>query len=542
MTEINIAKPETKNQGDLTPDEQKMLEKAEAEEKDGHEQQLSYDHDTQRMILSHLVLDPEINSWACGKVTPECFQDRAHSLLLQVVQDVQEDTGKIPTKDVAVIELRQRVEKRTQEEQLRILAEAEYVYTYCCCLDEKEWVRKKIANFLRHRLTVAAMFRYADKHHDLDELRQDLAAIEPLGECKWEDVGTFLETALAEQEVWLVDGRLPAGRFVMISGHEKAGKSVLTYHLLSCLLTGGDWLGMHVPAPVKSALVLNYENPTKYAATLLVNCMPLDRWLKVRDRVRWVNPDRLPHVLTVAYLDAVTKGLEPGILVVDTVMAALGPQFAARAGGSYTPEVVAAALHRSWSGPTRPAGRSPDCTTSTRAGIRRVPTSSAHAPTSSGTTTERARASGRWSSVDACFMSPARSRSAGTTTMGDPASSPRRRRRKSNPCGIAFLPFCRFRTKTRRKASGTWLPGPARARKSSEVFSPNWSNNWRWRVRKEAVRRPGSTGGQGSFCPVARFPFARFPDPQGKRRENEQIYDTKEVALGFCSLSLLFSL
>ena len=305
MTEINIAKPETKNQGDLTPDEQKMLEKAEAEEKDGHEQQLSYDHDTQRMILSHLVLDPEINSWACGKVTPECFQDRAHSLLLQVVQDVQEDTGKIPTKDVAVIELRQRVEKRTQEEQLRILAEAEYVYTYCCCLDEKEWVRKKIANFLRHRLTVAAMFRYADKHHDLDELRQDLAAIEPLGECKWEDVGTFLETALAEQEVWLVDGRLPAGRFVMISGHEKAGKSVLTYHLLSCLLTGGDWLGMHVPAPVKSALALNHQNPTKYAATLRVNCMPLDRWLKVRDRVRWVNPDRLPHVLTVAYLDAV---------------------------------------------------------------------------------------------------------------------------------------------------------------------------------------------------------------------------------------------
>jgi hypothetical protein len=36
--------------------------------------------------------------------------------------------------------------------------------------------------------------------------------------------------------------------------------------------------------------------------------------------------------------------MEPGVLVVDTVMAALGSQFAARVGGSYTPEIVATAL------------------------------------------------------------------------------------------------------------------------------------------------------------------------------------------------------
>ena len=116
MTQINIAKPETKNQeqqhNDLSPEEQRMLEEAEAGENDRYGQQLCYDHDTQRMILSHLVLDPEINSWAGGKVSSDCFQDRAHSLL-QVVQDVQEDTGKIPTHDVARIELKQRIEKKT---------------------------------------------------------------------------------------------------------------------------------------------------------------------------------------------------------------------------------------------------------------------------------------------------------------------------------------------------------------------------------------------------------------------------------------------
>ena len=51
------------------------------------------------------------------------------------------------------------------------------------------------------------MFRYADKHHDLDELRQDLAAIEPLGECKWEPIDEFITAALAETKKWYIDDR-----------------------------------------------------------------------------------------------------------------------------------------------------------------------------------------------------------------------------------------------------------------------------------------------------------------------------------------------
>ena len=91
-------------------------------------------------------------------------------------------------------------------------------------------------------------------------------------------------------------------------------------------------------------MVLNYENPEEYVARSLLNLMGRDEWLKQKGRIRLVGQDKLPKTLTTQYLSAVTEGLPPGMLAVDTVMAAMAPQFARQSGGSYTPEIVAAAL------------------------------------------------------------------------------------------------------------------------------------------------------------------------------------------------------
>ena len=232
---------------------------------------------------------------------------------------------------MAAIELVERIGKKTPEEQLRIRAEAEYIYTYCYHLDEDAWVKRKIADFAQVRQTYRAIFDYVGDgtkpgHHDKVKLAKELANIsDPLTETKWENIDEFIELSLAERSKWYIDDRLPVGQFVTLCGHEKAGKTVLAYHLLSCLLTGKDWLGL----PVKpcSVVILNWENPSQYAAQSLVNCMPVTEWRKARDegRVRWVRSPNLPHTLTVSYLHAISKGMTPGVIAVDTIMAALAP-------------------------------------------------------------------------------------------------------------------------------------------------------------------------------------------------------------------------
>ena len=82
--EVTTEKQDQAN--DLSPEEQAMLNECmqEAAEDEKRSERFNFDHETERKILSHLLLNPDIISWATGKVTPVCFTDRAHALLLSV--------------------------------------------------------------------------------------------------------------------------------------------------------------------------------------------------------------------------------------------------------------------------------------------------------------------------------------------------------------------------------------------------------------------------------------------------------------------------
>ena len=426
-----------------------MLEHIEQDEAQ-HERQrqsLPWSREMQQRLLGNIVIEPKIaEAVARLELLPENFTDDAHQALCRTVLDFRSRFGRHPDETEILHELGKTIRK--EDKMLRARTElrlcCDYLVQALCENSNLDYWTDQLKDFCRTRAFVRlALETVGQEKIDLDKVMDRLAVIKGAGmEATWEPIDTFLENALARRIKWHVQDRLPAGQFVLLAGHEKAGKSVLTYSLAAALLTGSDWLGLHVHGTC-SVVILNWENPHEYAAESLVGCMSLDQWRAVRSKARWVDSDRLPRVLTVAYLDAVTRDLEPGVLVVDTVMAALGTQFAARVGGSYTPEIVAAALqpilewcHRT--GWTIVGLHHLNKTGSTACSyeFRRV-------PTSFGTTRARARPSGRWSSAVGCCTSRPRSRSAGTTTAAVRGFTSMGRTTAGRRCGSVSWTLCR---------------------------------------------------------------------------------------------------
>ena len=94
--------PATLAPNDLTPEEQAMLADAEREVAEEREQRFNFDLETERRILSHLLINPAVASYAVGKIDPPCFHDQTHRMLLEIAQQVYADTGQLPTKDIAI--------------------------------------------------------------------------------------------------------------------------------------------------------------------------------------------------------------------------------------------------------------------------------------------------------------------------------------------------------------------------------------------------------------------------------------------------------
>ena len=328
-----------------------MLEDIEQEET-RHERQrqaLPWSPEMQQRLLGNIVKEPKIAEAAARLgLLPESFSDRTHEVICRTVLDFRARYGRHPDETEILHELGKTTRK--EDDMLRMRVElrlcCDYLVQALCENSNLHYWTDQLKDFCQTRAFVRlALETVGKKKIDLDKVMERLAAIKGTDTvATWEPIDEFIESALAQRVKWHVQDRLPAGQFVLLAGHEKAGKSVLTYSLVASLLTGSDWLGLHVENTPVNVVVLNWENPKEYAGESLVGCMLLDQWRAVRSHARWVEAKRLPRVLTVAYLDSVTRDMEPGVLVVDSLMAALGPQFAARVGGSYTPEIVAAAL------------------------------------------------------------------------------------------------------------------------------------------------------------------------------------------------------
>ena len=226
--------------------------RGQVKEEDGKRDTLSWPPETQRKLMGVIVTQPRTSALLCDDMEfkPDWFTDEAHRMIAKTVLGFRQDYKRHP--DLSEIrhelgKLPQDKQERRQRELAQLAMCEQYDVEAQCESQSLDYWTSQLRDFCANRAFKEVAFDVltTGKRPDWRKTiaRMDRIANAGTARATWDEIDDFLDRATAKKALWLIRDLLPLGQMLLLSGHEKAGKSVLLYALVSCLLTGREWLG-----------------------------------------------------------------------------------------------------------------------------------------------------------------------------------------------------------------------------------------------------------------------------------------------------------
>lgn len=110
---------------------------------------------------------------------------------------------------------------------------------------------------------------------EVDEIDQDLSSLEGFAESVFTPVPAYDFVREDGSLEWLVGGLIADGSVTMMAAEPRQGKTTLLVQLALCLSAGREWLGFHVPRPVKTLYVLAEGSRNAFRGRFQTACQSL---------------------------------------------------------------------------------------------------------------------------------------------------------------------------------------------------------------------------------------------------------------------------